>query len=334
MAAALLVGGSIGVAASFLITPTFQSSTTFIPPQQQQSSMAGALASLGALAGVAGGALGVKSPAEQYVTLLQSNVVIDRLIERFGLDKVYDTETRRDARKTLLNLSQISLGKKDGLISISVEDTNPKRAADIANQYVEELRRVTSTLAVSEAQQRRAFFEAQMQASNQRLVKAQSALQASGFNERALRTEPKATAERFAQLKATTTAAEVRLQALRGSLTENAPEVRQQIATVAALQKSLRELQARETPDQTDGAFVTRYRDFKYEEAVFELMVKQFEMARLDEAREGALLQVVDRAEPAERKSKPRRSLIAAGSAMGASLLMALFLVARTSWRH
>lgn len=334
MAAAMLAGALAGAGVSLAIRPTFVSTTTFLPPQQQQSSMAGALASLGALAGIAGSTLGGKSPAEQYVSLMQSNSVIDRLIDRFKLAEVYDTDTRKDTRKTLQNLSQISLGKKDGLIAVTVEDTDPKRAAEIANQYVEELRRVTGSLAMTEAQQRRVFFEGQMQETKQRLTRAQSDLQASGFSERALRSEPKATAERYAQLKATATAAEVRLQALRRSLTDNAPEVQQQVAAVETLHESLRALQQQETPAGTDGNFVSRYREFKYQEAVFELMAKQYEVARMDEAREGALIQVVDRAEPAERRSKPRRSLITAGAAMAAGLLMALYLIATAQLRR
>lgn len=325
MAVALVAGG-IGYAGSYLVKPTFTSTTTFLPPQQQQSTAASALASLGALAGLAGG-YAVKSPAEQYVALMQSVTVGDRMIDRFKLLDVYEAKFRQDARKRLAANSQISVGKKDGLISVAVDDHDPKRAADMANEYVEELRYMTSQLAVSEAQQRRVFFEKQMQDTKSRLVSAQLALQDSGFSLGALKTEPKSAAEDYARLRAELTAAEVKLQALRNSLADTAPEVRQQNAMVASLRGKLSELERNEAPESKGADYVSKYREFKYQETLFDLMAKQYEIARVDESREGALIQVVDIAKPAERKSKPSRALFTAGAAMIALLLAALRLI-------
>lgn len=322
-----VLAGAAGYGASFLIKPEFTSTTTFLPPQQQQSGAASALASLSGLAGLGIG--GVKSPADQYVSLMQSVTVSDRMIDRFHLMASYEVKYRADARKILALQTQIALGKKDGLISVSVDDTDPKRAAQMADQYVEELRRMTATLAVSEAQQRRVFFENQMQATQKKLVAAQSALQQSGFAAGAIKTEPRAAAEQYAQLRAQATVAEVKLKALSTSLAETAPEVRQQATLLQALRSKLDELEASTQTGASAPDYVSKYREFKYQETLFDLMAKQYELARVDESREGALIQVVDAAQPAERKTKPRRSVVAVGTALAGVLAMAAWLL----WR-
>jgi capsule polysaccharide export protein KpsE/RkpR len=301
-----------------------------LPPQQQQSAAAASLASLGALAGIAGGALGVKSPADQYVALMQSVNVSDRIIDRFKLMSVYKADYRQEAYEELSERVRIAIGKKDGLISVAVEDHDPERAAAMANQYVDELRRMTATLALSEAQQRRVFFEKRMAQAKQQLTHAQTALQSSGFGAGALKAEPKAAAETYAKLRAELTAAEVRLQTLQGSLTGNAPEVRQQSAMAQALRQRLGQLEAETNQGAASADYVSRYREFKYQETLFELMAKQFELARVDESREGALIQVVDEARPAERKSRPKRALIA----LGCAFLVGVLLVLRLLWQR
>ena len=261
---------------------------------------------------------------------MQSVTVSDRLIERFKLMEAYDSKFRVDARKELSKNVRIALGKKDGLINVEVDDTNPQRAADIANRYVDELRRVTAGLAVTEAQQRRMFFEQQLQQSRERLVQAQQALQASGFNPGALKAEPKAAAEGYARLKAEVTAAEVRLQVTRGSLTDGAPEVRQQQATLNALREQLARTEQAAAPAGGPD-YIGRYRDFKYQETLFDLYARQFELARVDESREGTLIQVLDTATAPERKSKPKRAITAAGTALAVALVLVAWVLMRRS---
>lgn len=326
-----LLAGVAALGISFLVTPTFTARTTFLPPQQQQSAAAAALGQLGALAGLAGSAAGIKSPADQYVALLLSVNVSDRIIDGFDLQAAYRKHLRVETREKLAKRVSISLGRKDGLIAVEVEDESPQRAADMANRYVDELRRVTSELALSEAQQRRRFFEAELKAASERLAQAQAVLQASGFTTGALKAEPKAAAEGYARLRAEATAAEVRLQTLRNRLADESPEVQQQLTQLSALRSQLARLErnqdlvSRDAPD-----YVSRYRDFKYQEALFELFARQYEMARLDESREGTLIQVVDPATPPERKSWPRRGLIAAA----ATLITALVVSGVIAGRH
>ncbi|MBA4281083.1 Wzz/FepE/Etk N-terminal domain-containing protein [Ralstonia sp.] len=328
-----VVAGLLALASTYLITPTFTATTTFLPPQQQQGVAASALASLGALSGLAGVAGGLKSTGDQYVSLMQSVSVSDRLIDSFKLMDVYGVKYRFEARKELAGNVSIALGKKDGLISVSVVDEDPQRAANIANQYVEELRRVTGELALTEAQIRRVFFENQLKDTRSRLASAQEALQSSGFSPGALRAEPKAAAEGYARLKAEVTAAEVRLQTMRRSLADTAPEVQQQQTLLSALRAQVAKMETDlDTPRDSD--YVGKYREFKYQETLFELFSRQFELAKLDESREGALIQVVDVATEPEWKSHPKRATAAiAGTALSAILLI-FFVLVRNAWRQ
>lgn len=327
-----LLAGLVALGITYLMKPIYTSRTVFLPPQQQQSAAATAVAQLGALSGLVGGAAGLKSPADQYVALLQSTTVADRLIDEFKLMQVYDTKYRFEARKELADNSRITLGKKDGLITVEVEDTDPQRAAAIANRHVDELRRLTTQLALTEAQQRRVFFEEQLKKTRDDLTKAQTALEASGFSAGALRAEPKAAAEGYARLRAEATAAEVRLQTLRRGLSESTPEVQQALATLAALRSQLARTEA---PSDLNGGpdYVGRFREFKYQETLFDLFARQYELARLDESREGALIQVVDVAQPAEWKSKPKRGLIATAATLLAALLLIATVVTRHLWQ-
>ncbi len=329
----LLVGLAALAVTTFLIAPTFTAKTTFLPPQQQQSAATAMLASLGPLAGMAGGAAGLRTPADQFVALMQSNRISDQIINRFDLMKVYEREFRMDARSDLAGNVRMNVGKKDGLISVEVDDKIPQRAADIANRYVDELRATTAVIAVSEAQQRRQFFEAQLAQTKDRLVKAQLQLQASGFSQGALRAEPKAAADAYARLRAEITSAEVRLQTLRGGLAETAPEVVQQHETLVALKNQLARLEVAAAPGSgpNESDYIGKYREFKYQETLFDLYAKQFELARIDESREGALFQVIDPAAPPERKSKPKRALISLIATLATALSLSVWLLVMRS---
>ena len=329
----LIVGplsfGLLVLGISFLIPPTFTAKVTFIPPQQSQSGAAAALASLGSLASLAGGAGGSRNQAELYTSLLQSVTVADRVIDEFKLIDAYDSDYRVDARNKLSKNTRVTLGRKDGLITVEVDDRSPQRAADMANRYVDELRRVTATLAVSEAQQRRMFFEQQLKISHERLVTAQEALQSGGFNAGAIMAEPKAAAEGYARLKSEITRSQVRLEAMRGSLTDSTPEMRQQLAALAAMRQQLAQME--QTSDTKGGPdYVSRLREFKYQEAMFELNARQFELARIDESREGAHIQVVDTAAPPERKSHPKRALIAIAATVVAAVVLCAWVLLRS----
>jgi uncharacterized protein involved in exopolysaccharide biosynthesis len=332
VAAPLAVGALVAGLTGF-IEPTFTATTTFMPPQQSQSGMASALASLGPLAALAGGAAGLGGSADRYVGLMQSVTVSDRIVDQFKLMDVYDAKFKVDARNGLAGNVRITVGKKDGLISVSVDDKSPQRAAEIANRYVDELRLVTQSLAVTEAQQRRVFFEQQLELSRDRLVLAQQALQASGFSAGALKTDLRSAADAYARLKADVTSAEVRLQTLRSSLADRAPAVLQQQTELEALRAQMARLE--QATDISGGPdYIGKYREFKYQETLFELYARQFEIARVDESREGTLIQVVDFATPPERKSKPKRAVTAVLSVLVTLLVLVVFVLVRQAMRR
>jgi len=257
------------------------------------------------------------------MALMQSVTVRDRIIDAFELQKIYRQELRSRTRQALSDHTRMSSGRKDGLISIEVDDHDPQRAALIANRYVDELRKLTTVIAVTEAQQRRVFFEQQLQATRQRLTTAQIALQSSGFDGGALRAEPRASAEAYARLRAEATATEVRLQAMRTYLNDNATELNQAQSALAALRAQIAKLGASAQDEPATASYISKYREYKYQETLFDMLAKQFELAKLDESKEGALVQVVDKAEAPDRKSKPRRGEIG----LLASAAVLVFLV-------
>ncbi len=333
-----LLCGVLALGGSYLVAPTFTAATVVLPPQQQQSLAASALSSLGGLAGLAGAATGgIKSPLDQHVALLQSTTVADRMIERFKLAEVYDKELRSDVRKKFWSNLRVAAGRRDGLLTIEVDDHEAARAAAMANAMVDEFRRITSEIATTEAQQRKKFFEKHLLETKDKLTQAQMALQQAGLSAGAIKAEPKAAAEAYAKLRAEYTAAEVRLQAMSANLTASAPEVMQQRGLVAGLKAQLdraeRDMsQGPEGKDSESGSnYISRYREYKYQETLFELFAKQFEMAKVDEGREGGLIQVVDVAQTPDRKSKPKRAFIAAGVSVGVGLLMVILAWLRAS---
>ncbi|MFW9616299.1 Wzz/FepE/Etk N-terminal domain-containing protein [Aquabacterium sp.] len=233
-----LAAGVLALGGSFLIPPTFTATTTFLQPQQQQSAAAAMLQGLGALGGLAGAATGLKNPADQYVAFVKSRSVQDALVKRFELQKRYEADLHEDALRALESAARVSAGK-DGLIKIEVDDRDPAFAARLANAHIEELSHLLDRLAITEAQQRRVFYEKQLEQTKAKLAVAQAALQGSGINEGALRAEPRMAAEAYASLKAAVTAAQVKLQSLRTYVTEQAPEFKLAQSELAALQAQL-----------------------------------------------------------------------------------------------
>jgi len=334
----LLVLGplAVGLAAlgiSFAIAPTYTAKTQFLPPQQQQSAAASMLASLGSLGGLAGAAAGIKNPSDQYLAFIKSVSVQDALIERFQLVERYKSKLKEDARKELTTRARIASGK-DGIISVEVDDHDPKVAADLANAHVEELHKLLGRLAVTEAQQRRLFFEKQLAQTKDNLVKAEQALKSTGVNSSALKSTPAAAVETVARLKAMISAQEVKLASMRGYLSESAPDFKLAMNELTAFKSQLAKAEQDEPAGKSTSDYVARYRDFKYHETLFELFAKQFELARVDESREGAVIQVLDVAQPPERKSKPKKALIAIIAALAAGFALLLFVFVRRALRN
>jgi len=330
-----LAVGIVALGGSFLIAPTFTAKTVLMPPQAQQSAAASLIQSLGALGGVAGAAAGIKNPNDQIVALLKSRTLSDRIIDRFELMGVYKAKLRQDALKALSANVRVSAGK-DGLIAIEVDDKDPKRAADMANAYIAELSRLMGSLAITEAQQRRMFFEKQLKEARDNMTRAELALKSGGIEADIYKSSPQAAVTAVAQVQAQIAAQEVKLGAMRGYMTESASEFRQGLVELQALRAQLSKLESTEKSIQVGSSsdYVTRYRDYKYYETLFELFAKQYEIARVDESREGAVIQIVDPAMEPEWKSKPKRAMVAIIATLAAGFMLMLYVFVAKALRN
>jgi len=331
--------GSLVLAITFLMKPAFTATTQMLPPQQQQGSGLAALlgaTGAGGIASALGSVGGLKNPADQWVGLLKSRVISDALVDRFKLQELYESEYRFQARQALEGSTKITAGK-DNLIDIEVTDHSPERAAQIANAYIEELQRLTNTLAVTEAAQRRLYFEKQLTEAKNNLIKAEAQLRQVGVSQDVMKTNPDAAVGHIAQLQATIAAQEVKVSAMRNSMTERSPELRLALTELATLRNQLQSAErddppASKSPSSSD--YVAKFREFKYYETLFELLARQFEMAKADEARDGALIQVVDVALVPEYKSKPKRGMIAVLATVLTFMLSAGLLLGRQALRN
>lgn len=228
-------------------------------------------------------AAGIKNPNDQFIAMMQSRATVDVLIKRFDLLERYETEVMQVARDGLAARTRISAGK-DGLISVEVDDHSPQFAADLANAHVEELGRLLDRLAITEVQQRRVFFERQLDETRDKLVSAQLALQQVGMDASVLRTQPETQVSALAALEAQVTAQEVKIAGMRGFLNESAPDMQQAMMELKAMQAQVSKASKSQTsqsigPEQV--GYVQRYRDYRYFETLFELFPNSWKSPRL-----------------------------------------------------
>ena len=331
-----LLAGLVALGVTFVIAPTYTATTRFMPPLQQQSSAAMMLQSLGALGGLAGAATGLKNPNDQFIGLVGSESVANALVDQFKLVSRYEVDFKVDARLQLSKLTRVTAGK-DNLITIEVDDKDPAFAAQIANANVDELAKLLSRLAITEAQQRRAFFEKQLVQTRQNLAVAESALRTSGVNSSAAKSSPEVAIKALAETQARIAAQEVKISTMRGYLTESSPDFKLALTELHALRAQLGKVEssaAGSTPaNGADSNYIARLRDVKYNETLNELFSRQFELAKADEAREGPVIQIVDVAVAPERRSKPKRALTAILVSLVSGMLLLLFVYIRQGFR-
>jgi uncharacterized protein involved in exopolysaccharide biosynthesis len=329
-----LVVGLLALGISFLVTPTFTATTRFLVPQGQSASAA-MMQSLGALSGLAGAA-GLKSPGDQFVSFIKSDSVQNALVDRFKLQDRYEQKFRTETRKQLAKNATIASNAKDGIITVEVDDFEPKFAAELANGHVQELQKLLSRLAVTEAQQRRLFFEKLIAKTKDNWIKAEQDLKATGVNSSSLKLSPMTALEGVAKIRAAVTAQEIKLSTMRGYLSDAAPDFKQAQTELAALKQQLSILERQDTessagPNAAQNDYIAKYREYKYNETLFELFSKQYEIARIDEGREGATIQIIDTAEAPEHKSKPKKALVAVIATLATGFALLLFVFVRNA---
>lgn len=329
-----------GLVVSLLLTPIFTARTSLLPPQQNHGASSAISASLGALAGLGGIA---KAPEELYVGLLKSDSVARAVNERFKLQDRYEVKTFDDLRKELGKNVRASADRKSTLISVEVDDKDPQFAATLGNAYVEELRNLMSRIAVTEAQQRRVYFEQQMVKAKDELTKAEFAVKQSQETGGLVSVDAQTQAliGAAAQLRGQIIAKEVQLQALRPSSGPENPELRRLLAELQSLRAQMGKLEGGTDAAQgsaknsTEGLGNVRlYRELKYQEAVYAAMLQQFQLAKADEAKDAPLIQQVDVARAPERKSKPSRALVVVVSALAGLILGLIGAFVRRSLRE
>lgn len=295
------------------------------------------MAQLGGLASIAGGSLGGKTTSDLYVTMLKSETIKDPIIDKFKLMDRYKAKIRTDVYNALNGASIISLGKKDGVITVSFTDKDPKFSAEMANAFVDELGKLAARLNMSGAANNRKFYEKQIAETKADLSKAEEALKEFQTKHKTISVteQAKATIEGVAQLRAQLALKEVELGTMQRQFTDNSQEVKSAKAAVSHLRGQIASLEGRAGSSSSSipnlGAvpqlgqeYLRLMREFKIQEAVLEMLTKQYELAQVSEGKDTAPFQILEKAKVPERKSKPKRSMIVIMSAFATGFLMVL----------
>lgn len=339
--AAILAGAVLGL----LLPVRYSATTEILPPRQTQSAadlFLGQIASpnLGSLASLAGGGLGLQSPNDLYVGLLKSRPIADAILRQFDLENLYHARDRSAARQELADNTTI-VSEKSGLIRISVTDKSKERSAAMANAYTQQLRLLTQTLAVTEASQRRLFYEEQLIRAKDDLVNAEATFQLVQQKKGLVQPDAQARAliGNIAGLRAQVAAKEVEVQALRSYSTERNPDVQLAESQLSSLRAQVSRLQQ---PSLSSGPsdssiqnvpaagleYLSSEHELLYRQTLYDLLIRQYDAARLDESREATIIQVVEPAIPPDRKSSPKRLLIVELAALFGFFAAVLYVLA------
>ena len=324
-----------------LMLPKIYSSTALILPPQQDSGLMGMMSALsGGMAGLAGDLLGKGTTADLYVGILNSRAVKDALIDRFKLMEAYEQKYRLDTYKALEKKAAISAGKKDGIISITVEDKDPKLAADLANAYAEELGKLMVKLNITGAGKNRGYLEDRLVKAKADLTKAEETLKTFQSANKAFDVpeQAKASIQGVAQLKAQLAVQEVQLAGMRSRFTDTTQEVMDAKAAIAKLKAQMAQVEGhgRGSSIPSVGSvpelgqeYVRLMREFKVQEAIFELLTKQYEMARMSEAKDVDGVQIIQKAIVPDKKEKPKRIKIVFSTTLVACLIAIIYALLR-----
>jgi uncharacterized protein involved in exopolysaccharide biosynthesis len=362
---ASVIGLVASTALAFLLPKSYTSTTQLMPPDSQSAS---GLAMMAALAGKGGGGLGsiaedvlgVKSSGSLFIGVLRSETAQDRLVEQFDLKNVYGARLVMEARMHLDESTAISEDKKSGIISITVTDHSPQRATDLARAYVDQLNSLIAELSTSSAHRERVFLEERLKVVKQDLDDASNQLAqfSSKNNTLDIQQEGKAMLDAAANLAGQLIAAQSELEGLRQFYTDNNPRVQALKARVTELRRDMEKLSgvnSNGTPNiPSAGAkgssaempypsirnlpllgvkYADFYRRAKIQETVYELLTEQYELAKVQEAKETPSVKVLDPARVPERKSYPPRLLM---MLLGTFVVLAIaiaWVIAAENWR-
>lgn len=337
IAGVTLLGLTVGLVVALLLPAQYTARTVLLPPQPGQLSASALSGSIGMLAATAGVSAALKTPEELYVGLLRTDTIADALIRRFDLANRYDASGQAQTRRELAKRSHITVDRKSSLITLAVDDVEPAVAARLVNAYAEELQRLMTRIAVSDAQRRRLYFERQATKAKSDLALAELAVKRAQDKHGliSLDAQTQTVISATAQLRARIVAREVELRAMRPYAGPENPELKRLLSEIASLRTQLAKLEGgSDTPgseaasDKDSLANLRVFRELKYQEAMYATMLQQLQLAQADEAMDAPLIQQVDVALPPDRRSKPARGLLTAvGAALGLASGLALALM-------
>ncbi|QWV95978.1 lipopolysaccharide biosynthesis protein [Geomonas nitrogeniifigens] len=315
----ICLGAAVVAAAYAMTLPNIYSATAkVLPPQKDSSAGLSALLGQGGMAAAAAAGLG--SGSDIYLGILKSRSVEDAVAQRFNLVKAYDVKTPEAARQKLDGALNVRSGK-DGIINITVEDEDPKRSAQMANAFVDELMKTTVRLNLTKAGSERLFLEKRLDMVRKDLKGAEDDLKA--FSQRnkivQMESQAKASIEGITRMKSDLSRKEVQLAVLLKQQTEQSPEVQAVRAAINSLRSELAALTGSNSADGIPAVsnvpgvgleYSRKMRELKTQELLYEQLTKQYEMAKLNEAKDSSSLQILDEAVPPVRKIRPLRSSI------------------------
>jgi uncharacterized protein involved in exopolysaccharide biosynthesis len=360
LARLLAAGGLLTLLIAFLVPNRYQSSTRLMSPDMRGSTsevlMTGLLSRTGSgLAGLGANLLGLDNTGAMFIGVLNSRTVADNLVKEFDLNKVYRDRRDQDARADLAERTNISEDRKSEIITISVEDRDPKRAAALAAAYVDELNKLLAQVNTSSAHRERVFIEERLKVV--RLELDTAAKQLSDFSTKTTTLDPKeqgkAMVEGVATLQGELIANETQLRGLQQIYTGNNVRIRSLQARISELRHQLARLRgsgAEPLPSTGDGddssyptfrrlpalgaTYADLYREVKLREAVFETLTQQYEMAKIAEAKEIPSVKVLDLANLPEKKSGPPRLVITVLGVMLSFAFGAVFVIGKATWKQ
>lgn len=354
------IGFVLATLLAFLIPKQYESTTRLMPPDNQSSTAMAMLAAMtskvgAGLGSAAGSLLGLKSSGEVFVGILQSRTVQDQLVSRLDLKKVYDVKLAEDARKRLTSNSVISEDRKSGIITITVTDRDPRRAAAIGAAYVDELNRLVVELSTSGAHRERVFLEERLKAVQQDLQQAEKDFSQFASKNMAIdmKEQGKAMVEAAAVLQGQLIAAQSEEEGLRQIYTDNNVRIRSVRARIAELQQQLEKVGGKGEGSNAGDAsssdslypsikklpllgvtYADMYRRTKVQEAIFEALTQQYEFAKVEEVREIPSVKEIDHADVPEKKSFPPRMLIMVVGTMFSFAFAGAWILVTAHWRQ
>jgi uncharacterized protein involved in exopolysaccharide biosynthesis len=346
-----------------LLPNRYTSTTRLMPPDQNSGSGLGMLAALAGkaspgglgLAGIASDVLGLKESGALFIGILQSRTAQDDLISKFELRKLYHHRRWEDARTELSSNMEIQEDRKSGILTLSVTDKSPQRAAAMAGEYVEELNRVVTQLNTSSAHRERVFLEGRLNQVKQDLETAEKDFSQFASKNTAIDipAQGKAMIEAAATLEGQLIAAQTELESLRQVYTDSNVRVRATQARIDELRRQLQKLGGKADGDSTTGSedeqavypsirrlpvlgvdYADLFRRTKIQEAIFETLTQEYELAKVEEAKETPSVKVLDPGDIPEKKSSPHRTLIVLGGTLFSFFLGAVLILGTTTWNQ